>query len=437
MAGIGVDIQSERLVLQSHRDFKWTFQNLDSTGTPTNFPGGQLWFEFDSGGEHNAIQQVTVSRASGGTYKLGYGSIWSVPIDYYDVTNAPNGMGVDIFDAISGISGIGTSNVEVRSVRLSPEWRFALTLNAGVNEVQHITFTDSITMGKFKLTYGLNRTGELDFGATTTTIETALEGLAGIGTGNVSVTSDGGTGYIVEFVGALSNTDVSQIGGIARGIGFGLRSGALGLLLIGNVNVETITRGTAKMGEKLVNTLNNAINQYFDQFENLLGVDIAFNVTDNKNVTFVATSRRSYIESELTTFSVDVTGNNLKTFFNGISSFLGVFDTINVDFRWNHTFEVEFVNALGKQPIAPLNVNQSTLTGLDGDQLVEVVVVRPGKTRLTKWPFTITGDTATIKVESEAVDLIGGGTRWQLVFLPTGESAGGSMVSRGTTVVQA
>lgn len=54
----------------------------------------------------------------------------------------------------------------------------------------------------------------------------------------------------------------------------------------------------------------------------------------------------------------------------------------------------------------------------------------------TQWPFTITGSEATIKVESEAVDLIDARTKWQLVFLPDGEAAGGSAIALGTVTMQ-
>lgn len=436
MSVIGVDIPADRLMLQKGRDFQWQFQNLDpTTGAPTNYPAGQLYFEFDTGNEHNAIQEVFVTMASGGTYKLGLDGSFTPNIDYYDVTNAPQHMGGDIQTAVNAISGLNGNN-EVRSVSLRPEWVVKLTLNAGVNEVQHVWFSDSVTMGKFKLTYGLQRTGEIDFGASPATVKTALEALSGIGTGNINVTADDDNGYIITFVGALSNTDVNQIGGIARGLGFGLRSGDLGLLLIGNVFTETITRGTAKFGEAMVNKLNEGFNDYFNQFENLLGVDIDFTVTDAKNVTYIVTGRREFKENELLTFAVDAASNNLESFFNGITSFLGVFATIHVDFHWNHKYEIEFTNAKGNKPINQMTVNQVALTGVDGMQLVTVNVVEPGKTRFTKWPFTISGNTASIKVESELVDEVNTGTRWQLVFMPAGEAGGGQLVARGTTAVQ-
>ena len=49
MAVIGVELDQDELVLTKNRDFRWTFQNTDSSGTPVNFPAGQLYFEIYSG----------------------------------------------------------------------------------------------------------------------------------------------------------------------------------------------------------------------------------------------------------------------------------------------------------------------------------------------------------------------------------------------------
>lgn len=46
MAVIGVDLDSDELVLTKGRDFKWAFVNLDAQGSPLNFPGGSLYIEF-------------------------------------------------------------------------------------------------------------------------------------------------------------------------------------------------------------------------------------------------------------------------------------------------------------------------------------------------------------------------------------------------------
>lgn len=56
---------------------------------------------------------------------------------------------------------------------------------------------------------------------------------------------------------------------------------------------------------------------------------------------------------------------------------------------------------------------------------------------VVKWEFTISGDTASLKKESEDVAAIPARTKWQLVWLPTGEVAGGDPIAYGRVKVQA
>ncbi|AZS11976.1 hypothetical protein SEA_ZETZY_3 [Mycobacterium phage Zetzy] len=48
MADIGTRLDSDSLVLWRGRDFKWTFENLDASGEPVNFPAGRLYFELQT-----------------------------------------------------------------------------------------------------------------------------------------------------------------------------------------------------------------------------------------------------------------------------------------------------------------------------------------------------------------------------------------------------
>ncbi|AAN01759.1 hypothetical protein SEA_SOYO_3 [Mycobacterium phage SoYo] len=48
MADIGTRLDSDSLVLWRGRDFKWTFENLDASGEPVNFPAGTLYFELQT-----------------------------------------------------------------------------------------------------------------------------------------------------------------------------------------------------------------------------------------------------------------------------------------------------------------------------------------------------------------------------------------------------
>lgn len=55
---------------------------------------------------------------------------------------------------------------------------------------------------------------------------------------------------------------------------------------------------------------------------------------------------------------------------------------------------------------------------------------------IDNWDFVIDGDTASVQVESTVVDTVPARTKWQLVFVPEGEAAGGEAVALGVVQVQ-
>src|SRR5262249_52747563 len=83
----------------------------------------------------------------------------------------------------------------------------------GQNEVQVLTY--SATGGSFSLSFNGQTTAPIAFNATTATVQTALQGLTTVGAGNVTVAGAGFAGNIgsftLTFVGALANTNVSQV----------------------------------------------------------------------------------------------------------------------------------------------------------------------------------------------------------------------------------
>ena len=70
MPDIGIALGSDRLVLTRRRDFQWFFDNLDEDDEPLDFPEGELFFEIDSGGQHNAATGIRQGRAEAGTYNF-------------------------------------------------------------------------------------------------------------------------------------------------------------------------------------------------------------------------------------------------------------------------------------------------------------------------------------------------------------------------------
>lgn len=86
------------------------------------------------------------------------------------------------------------------------------------------------------------------------------------------------------------------------------------------------------------------------------------------------------------------------------------------DFRWNF----ENLGADGLPETYPVGALYFEFPGLS----------------VANWSFTISGSTASIKIESAVVDTIPNRSKWQLVFLATGEVAGGDPVALGTVKVQ-
>lgn len=67
----------------------------------------------------------------------------------------------------------------------------------------------------------------------------------------------------------------------------------------------------------------------------------------------------------------------------------------------------------------------------DGDLYIEFADGVP-----TQWNYTISGALASLAKTSTDVGNIAAQTRWQLVFVATGDTSGGVPVGRGITVIQ-
>jgi hypothetical protein len=89
----------------------------------------------------------------------------------------------------------------------------AITGVGGKNEVQTITNSGGVAGDKFRLAWNAANTGWLAYDITGANLQTALEGLAGIDPGDVSVAGDGP--YAVTFQGLLAKTDVAAITAVA------------------------------------------------------------------------------------------------------------------------------------------------------------------------------------------------------------------------------
>lgn len=87
------------------------------------------------------------------------------------------------------------------------------TTVAGTNEVQTITISGTPTGGTFTLTYRGQTTTALTHTSTNAQVQTALQALSTIGTGNVTVTGGPGPGtpYVATFASALAAQNVRML----------------------------------------------------------------------------------------------------------------------------------------------------------------------------------------------------------------------------------
>lgn len=126
---IGIELDTDTLVLTRGRDFKWSFENLDTSvdpkGVPVDFPAGDLFFEIQTGGENNSTQIITQSGTASGSYWLTLDTDISAELAYDSAEAVVQG-------AIEALPGVGAGNVEVTASYI-PEWFFEVNFNAALH----------------------------------------------------------------------------------------------------------------------------------------------------------------------------------------------------------------------------------------------------------------------------------------------------------------
>jgi hypothetical protein len=81
----------------------------------------------------------------------------------------------------------------------------------GVSEVQTVAITGTPAGGTFSLSFNGATTPALAYNAATSVVQTALQALSTIGSGNATVTGTAGSSYVVTFTGALANQNVASL----------------------------------------------------------------------------------------------------------------------------------------------------------------------------------------------------------------------------------
>ena len=183
----------------------------------------------------NEVQRITIAGTPAqGTFTLTYSGQTTTPIAY-------NATAANVVTALEALSNIGAGDVTGANGPLpgtAVNITFTGTLaatdvaamtadankliisittttagSAAINEIQRLSVSSTPTSGTFTLTFGANTTSAIAYNATAATIQTALEGLASIGAGNIACT--GGpintATVICTFQGALASTNVATM----------------------------------------------------------------------------------------------------------------------------------------------------------------------------------------------------------------------------------
>ena len=451
MFAVGIDKPAEQMVLHKRRDFTWAFVNLDDDEVPLDFPPGRMFFELLTGGEHNCVQQVEILQAEGGTYTLSYNGVESEPIDYYEPDTSPYDMTIDVRSALENIPAIGAGNVKVSTTRLEPVWNLNFLL-AGTsrNEIQSLKVDNilgwlgqQLAEGDMVLSYRDNDAEPIRIEANAAEVQAALESIPQIGVGNVVVTEPDIGEFEIEFVGLLAARDVDliKVRAYERNVEGFFDGGLLGTLLT-QFQTKTIQNGRrAVLDGRMMDLLTRKVSEFFGMFDDAVSVSLEFEIDSNVDFTIICRSDQGYSEVDLLTFDTLFNGTTLFDFLDGQLLLDGAISNVTVDQYWNHVYTVEFIDEAGNMPHPQLVGNSDNLvnyiTGLPSLQpKIEVTTIDLGQRALTEWEFDISGEVASLKVESEYVDRIQSRTKWQLVFLPDGEPEGGFPISRGVVIVQ-
>lgn len=188
-----------------------------------------------TGTPQNEIQTIDIGTAIVGnsyTMELTLGAETTAAVPYVDVTAATltnmlqSMTGVETVNVtlsgsvytveFTGVDGSANQSQLVASTTDAALFVLAVTTTDGIesaSEVQTVTLVGQPTGGTFTLTFEAEETGNIAYNASAATVETELESLSTIGSGNVTVTGSAGGPWTVTFAGAEANTAQLEITG--------------------------------------------------------------------------------------------------------------------------------------------------------------------------------------------------------------------------------
>lgn len=133
---------------------------------------------------NESLLLTMMGSPTSGTFVLEFGDDSTGPIAYNATASA-------IQTALAGLASIGVGV-------------------GGTNEQQLVTISNA-TSGTFTLTYSGQTTGAIAFNAAASAVQTAIQALSNVGSGNATVTGSAGGPYTVTFAGTLADTNVAQM----------------------------------------------------------------------------------------------------------------------------------------------------------------------------------------------------------------------------------
>lgn len=257
----GLNVATMIVTLTTSKPIVRTVQAGSSSGTPANekqtltfgtgwtFGSGSAGYTFTltlAGQTTSAID----AAASMGGMKSFLDSLSNVDQDQLTLTSAANVVTIEFIgtEGLADQSQLVASDFSggnTQSISITVTSTNAVAAIAAVNETQTVRLTGSPSGGTFTLTFGANTTAGLAYNAAAATIQTALQGLASIGSGNATVSGSSGGPWTVTFAGSLAASDQNQL--VADGTA----------LTGGTTNNVTLATVTPSSGPNHWDTANN------------------------------------------------------------------------------------------------------------------------------------------------------------------------------------
>ena len=232
-----------------------------------------------------------------GTPSSGIGARVSYMGYYYDLADRTIAA-VDV-----GTNG-GSSWTRPGSVPSRSATVLVSSTTYATDAVQVVALTGAPTGGTFTLSFGGSTTSALAYNASASTVQTALAGLASIGSGNVQVSAAAGGGWEVRFTGTKAGSYQAAI----TGSGAGLTGGTSPAVSVSTINAGgDVGRGAEETDPAghVTRTYTDALGRTTRAVENF--VDGVVSDTDDK------TTGYAYNGAGMTSLSAYLTGGGVQT----------------------------------------------------------------------------------------------------------------------------